>query len=486
MGEKRDSLAEYIGISAPEVPKYLLANNFLTKFFDYDRNTDRELKYEDFGGILVCEEGSKEKEDKIKESFQHFFDCFSGRNILNVSQNRSKKIFYFPIVEQMLRTGSHNLRQVLFAMMDLDDTEYKELQNLLRNFLFQQRSGTNQLLSQMCQAVGNVQLAQANSGLNESFSYLPQKRFKELGRKLLADLKVLLSHSSFMELDFYKRYDYLSTLLTFYVIQFIVYRWNEKSPFILCKGSDKNSSLMSGEIHKACIRNYSDIRDVFPKLQKQYYGEKAKSEQGEEVVLKYQAGKVSVNDTPFFTYINDLFDGRFGETIQSMELVRSCFQIDADHPIQEYSKEEFVYRYFNFVKRKKGSNVVKISSSLPTSGRECGFVFPKSNTRFKYFALSQELLEFFVRLYLAEIDEEYDYLDNFVSHLETKYHIYIVKSNRIDKHLSNYQMKITASEFRKNEEALIENLTESNCVIKLSDSGYVITLPEKRGECKLL
>jgi len=486
MSEKKDSLAEYIGISAPEVPKYLLTNNFLTKFFDYDRNTDREFRYEDFDGILVCEEGSKEKEEKLIESFQHFFDCFSGRNLLNVSQNRSKKIYYFPIVEQMLRTGSHNLRQVLFAMMDLKDTEYKELQDLLRNFLFQQRSGTNQILSQMCQAMGNIQLTQANRGLNESFFNLPQTRFKELGRKLLGDLKVLLGSPSFLELDFYRRYDYLSTLLTFYVVQFIVYRWNENSPFLLCKGSDKSSSLMSGEIHKACIRNYSDIRDVFPKLQNQYYGEKATSAQGEKFVLEYQEGEVSVNGAPFFKYINALFDGRFGDTPQSMELVRSCFQIDADHPRQEYTKEEFVYHYFNFVKRKKGSNVVKISSTLPTSGRECGLVFPKSTSRFKYFALSQELLEFFVRLYLAEIEEEYDYLDNFVSHLETKYHLYIIKSNQIDRYLSKYQMKITASEFRKNEEALIENLRESNCLVKLSDSGYVITLPEKRGEFKLL
>lgn len=486
MRDKRDSLAEYIGISAPEVPKYMLANNFLTKFFDYDRDTVREFQHGDFGDILVCEEGSKEKEEKIWESFQHFFDCFSGRDIFKASQSRSNKTYYFPIVEQMLRTGTHTLRQVLFTMMDLSDEEYMELHNLLRNYLFQQRSGTNQLLSQMCQAVGDIRLTRANRGMNESFSYLPQKRFKELGGKLLADLRVLLSNPSFLELDFYKRYEYLSTLLTFYVIQFIVFRWNEKNPFILCKGSDKSNSLMSGEVHKACIRNYSDIRDVFPKLQKQFYGERAKSEKEEKFVLSCHAGGVMVNGTPFFAFINALFDGRFRETPQSMELVRGCFQVDADHPVQEYSKEEFVYRYFNFVKKKKGSNVVKISSTLPTSGRECGFIFPKSNSRFKYFALSQALLEFFVRLYLAEIGEEYDYLDNFVSHLEKKYHIYIVKSNQIDKYLSNYQMKITASEFRKNEEALIENLAESNCLVKLSDSGYIITLPEKRGEFKLL
>ena len=485
MKEKRDSLAEYIGISSPEVPKYLLTNNFLTKFFDYDKNTDKEIKYEDFVNILVCEEGNKEKEKKIKESFQIFFDCFSGRNILNISQE-SNKIFYFPIVEKMLRPGSHNLRQVLFAMLYLNDEEYGELQGLLRNYLFQQRSGTNQLMSQMCQAVSDVQLVRANRNVNESFSNLPKKVFRDLGRNLLGDLRVLLSHPTFLELDFYKRYDYLSTLLTFYVIQFIIYRWNEKEPFILCKGSDKSSSLMTGEIHRACIRNYSDIREVFPKLQKRYYGEKAKSEKEEFFILKYQAGKVFVNNTPFFEYINALFDGRFREKPESIELVKDCFQINDKQCVRECSKEEFVYRYFNFVKRKKGSNVVKISSTLPTSGRECGFVFPKSNTRFKYFALSQELLELFVRLYLAEINEEYDYLDNFVKHLETKYHIYIVKSNQIDKYLSNYQMKITASEFRKNEEALIENLTESNCMIKLSDSGYVITLPEKRGEFRLL
>lgn len=45
-------------------------------------------------------------------------------------------------------------------------------------------------------------------------------------------------------------------------------------------------------------------------------------------------------------------------------------------------------------------------------------------------------------------------------------------------------MKVPFQEFRQNEQALIDNLDEINCLIRLSDSGYVVTLPEEKGNLR--
>lgn len=56
----------------------------------------------------------------------------------------------------------------------------------------------------------------------------------------------------------------------------------------------------------------------------------------------------------------------------------------------------------------------------------------------------------------------------------------------MDRVLRKLQIKVPFHEFRLNEQVLLENLEEINCLIRLSDSGYVITLPEEKGEFKLL
>ena len=54
-----ETLASYIGVSGPETPKYLLANNFLSEFFQPDQSDKlKRFMYDDFSnaGILTCEE----------------------------------------------------------------------------------------------------------------------------------------------------------------------------------------------------------------------------------------------------------------------------------------------------------------------------------------------------------------------------------------------------------------------------------------------
>lgn len=128
----------------------------------------------------------------------------------------------------------------------------------------------------------------------------------------------------------------------------------------------------------------------------------------------------------------------------------------------------------------------KISSTLPTCGKDIDFIFPKSSSKHKFFALSPSLLEFYVRMYLAKEDRTYAYLDNFLLHLQERYGICIQKTEEMDRILKKMHIKVPFQEFRQNEQALLDTLDEINCLIRLSDSGYVVTLPEEKGEFTLL
>lgn len=108
-------------------------------------------------------------------------------------------------------------------------------------------------------------------------------------------------------------------------------------------------------------------------------------------------------------------------------------------------------------------------------------IFPKSNANQKYFAMSANLTEFYVRLYLAEKGQQYDYLDNFIDHLESRYHIVLIRTQNSEKLLKTIKPKLTAQDFLNNKAAFIDTLNSVNCLVKLSDSGFVVTLPEEKG-----
>ena len=77
-------------------------------------------------------------------------------------------------------------------------------------------------------------------------------------------------------------------------------------------------------------------------------------------------------------------------------------------------------------------------------------------------------------------------MDDFIKHLEDNYGIYIRKCNKTERLVQKYKIRVKQQEFSRNEQAFLETLDQVNCLIRLSDSGYVVTLPEKKGEFKLL
>lgn len=498
-----NKIAAYIGISGPETPKYMLTNNFLTDYFQAGKEgfiydfQKLELK-----GVLHVEDDFNR--EKLEKSFNAFMKRYSGEEAIKEGNKRQKgdKRYYFPLNQEMLTSGSNiNLRRILFALQCMDDKhfDYKDMQSKLAAYIFCDSSGINYILRILLQNQNTVNYR--NRTVKERheiacnfwnmLSKSELSRINRLGKQLNEDLNVLLSHEYFNKLDFYRKYNYLSILLTSYIIHFIVTR-QDANNFILCKGAPSDSRL-NGMMHSACCSNYKTVRSVFPTLLQKYYREVLSKEVKKGKLKIVATGKVVIisdmtfnesakRNMTFNEFAKNVMGSKAKKEKDYSEIVEKFGLIEGK--INRMPIEDFILRYIDITR--SSSTLTKIISTLPTCGKQIGLIFPGSNTRQKYFALSSSLAEFYVRLYLAKKKQKYAYLDNFIEYLQNRYKIVLVKSKVSEAWLQKSKLNITAQEFAKNKAALIDTLNSVNCLIKLSDSGYVITLPEEKGDFKLI
>lgn len=490
-----EGIAAYMGVSAPETPKYLLTNNFLLEYFEPSQNADKVYGFEQFvaDGVLYTEDAANE--ELLKKSFDCFMRRYLGEETIREGNHRLRgsKHYYFPLVQEMLTKSTVTLRHMLFHLQALGKSfDYKEMQKNLANYVFNDNSGINHLLKVLFQSEeGHLRYAfrMSEEETKEFWSMLSSTekgRMEKLGTRLNEDLNVLLTHEYFCKLDFYRRYNYLSILLTSYVIQYIIWR-KGANVCILCKGNSQDERLL-GMFHKACCNNYIEIRSLFPDLLQRYYSKVIKSYVGddkEELRLKTEDGNVWIEDKLSNEFIEEVLAGRKMRNKIEYSQIEKAFNLNEVRE-RMVPINEFVMRYIDMTGTRKGSTLTKISSILPTSGRQIEMIFPNSNARHKYFAMSGSLAEFYVRLYLAGKKQKYDYLDSFIEYLQMRYHIVLVKSAEGDKWLKNFKPKLSARDFAQNKDAFMNTLNNANCLIKLSDSGYVITLPEEKGDLKLI
>jgi hypothetical protein len=477
-------LADYVGFSAPEIPKYLILNNFLSCYFNF-RKADKTISYsfDDFKNIITCEENDKDKLDKLKRSFNKFFSQYTGESMMS----KGKKSIYLPINENMIIIDeSTPLRNLPHRLMK--KSRYSgDLKHDLTNYLYNDSLGTNQILSFLCSTLEKTENTKKRDE-NETDEE-KEKYFRSLAVKMGEDIKIVLTNKNFIYFDYYRKIEYLSTLLAFYALLYIIKRptRGNKSPVIICKGS-ANTNITSNEFHRACLVNYVKVREGFNVLFKDYFTNCLK--EIETIIISNRKGKIIVNNDGtkilFSDFIKNNELGLPYESINTNFKLLKAFSLTNDGDSKGYSRNDFILRYINFLKNSSGSSFSKISSALPTLGREAGLVFPLSSTKYKYFALSEDLAEFFIRLYLSSKESDYDYLDSFVDWLQERYDIYIVKSGKLEKYLKLINAKISVKDFNENEDEFIKSLINVNCLIKMSDNGYVITLPEKKGEFKLL
>ena len=266
--ENKNVLSAYIGIMGPETPKYLLANNFLSEFFQVPQEEKlRKISCEGFikAGILNCEEDDEQKLEQLKDSFDRFFQRFSGLD--TIQTNYENEDFYFPLRPQMLRNSKPNLRHLLYNMLpDVNRKEnFTNLQEKLQEYLYGEATGVNYLLNEMCKKLFEENYQKLPAAKNAEFvARLRKKQYRRVCGNFQEDLYCLLEHTSFKKQDFYKKYDYLATLLNTYVIQFIVKK-NVNSQAkgedgcILCQGSATSHLLSGGAFHRACVQNYAKL-----------------------------------------------------------------------------------------------------------------------------------------------------------------------------------------------------------------------------------
>lgn len=508
--ENKSVLSAYIGIAGPETPKYLLANNFLSEFFQASSEKNMpEMSYQRFKkiGILTSEEDNEQKKEQLERSFNRFLQRFSGAD--TIESHYKNKVFYFPLHPQMLKSTGFNLRHLLYNMLpDIEQEEkFRKLQDMLWEYLYQETTGVNYLLSELYEKLFEGEYRKSPSAKEPEYERLfKTKQYRQVCKNFAEDLNCLLAHRFFKKLDFYKKYDYLATLLNSYVIQFIMKKNTTsrggEGGCVLCQGSATSHLLSGGAFHRACVQDYAKLREVFPKEMKKYYINQMEGETDDEGLIyvwmdkgglfvgrkKEEKGEISESGEPFLQFVNRVFNSRYKDTAtQSLYTsVKRAFQITKENCKYAFDKEKFVTFYMDVSQARKGSILTKISSTLPTCGKDIEFIFPHSRSKHKFFALSPSLLEFYVRLYLARKDQTYAYLDSFLTDLEERYGICTQKSEKMDAILKRLRIKVPFQEFRQNEQALLENLDEINCLVRLSDSGYVITLPEEKGEFRLL
>lgn len=489
-----DRIAAHVGMSAPETPKYLLANHFLLEYFE---QTGKELvpySYTWFEekGVLSTQDNQNKK--KLEEAFNRFLDRYLGDETFHNENKRLKEDhhFYFPLTPDMLKEGKQTLRHVLFELQNLDeDFRFEKTQQDLESFLFTNPSGINDIWNILLQKDNGTHLRkryleQDNSDFWNMLKPAEFKRMRELGKRLNEDLDVLLTHEYFTRLDFYRKYQYLSILLTGYIIQYILVRKGGNA-CILCKGRPLDDRL-NGDIHRACCFSYIRLRELFPDLLKAFYKEALETSVGKEKFLHLSAERDSIwIQGKSFDEIMKEISGRNQQSLKKItynSLLQGFAMADGEQ--KDMKIDEFVLRFTDLIGSKQGSSLQKMSSILSTSGKQIDMVYPKTSVNSKYFAMSEGLAEFYVRLYLARRNLQYDYLDNFLDDLSARYYIIIAKTSNSEKYLKAIKPLLKAQELTKNKLAFLDTLNSGNCLIKLSDSGFVVTLPEEKGGFKLI
>ena len=220
--KRNEGIAAYVGISAPETPRYLLTNNFLADYFE----TSREEEVYDFDtflerGVLYTEDEANR--ELLKASFDLFLKRYLGEEAIR-EENRKlteNKHFYFPLIPEMLTDSTANLRHVLYRLQMLDQKfDYDAMQKKLDHYMFADVSGLNYILKILFQGKEHrtrYKSAEKWETTEEYWSMLDKAergRMLRLGQRLSGDLDTLLTHPYFLQLDFYRRYHYLSMLLT--------------------------------------------------------------------------------------------------------------------------------------------------------------------------------------------------------------------------------------------------------------------------------
>ncbi len=490
---ERSSINSFIGFSAPETPKLLVLNNFLSDFFPYQESNTKKYSFDDFKELIVCEEGDAEKKKQLIDSFNYYFSTFSGENLLS---KKTTKI-YFPLHKNMLVPGDYTLRHLLYQLYingSAYSSDTQEIENKLKDYLYCNSVGTNRILSFLCEHIASSTLRMP--GVTKE-NLRGEQWFIDLAKKFVRDLNTVVTSDNYRLFDYYRKADYLATLLSFYVVLYFIERTNivERhkkgvKTVILCKGS-ANSTVDNKELHRLAVKNFAGIRERIVSLYSKYLKSHLSSESGVEQKVTF----IRKDDGIHYSFpegdissFEDFVEQKMGIRMKNMNRNEKLIKILGleDKESSTLSIESFVMKFTSFLKNRSGSYLIKLMSTLSSTGRDIDFVFPRNRSKHKFFAMSEQMADFFVRLFLSCNDTTFADYDSFVDWLEDEYNICVRKSKKLDGYLGYIHSTISTKAYHQNELDFIDTLTRINALLKISDSGYIIILPEHKGGFNLL
>ena len=499
------SYASFIGVNKAVIPGIRILNDFLVSYFGYaiggslklsnlkDIFNEEKLKEID---DIVCKELD---ENKKRILFKSLFKWIKSYIYYSYGADSNNNKFLIPITKNLLYKdddAKNRSRGILFRLLyGEDDNKSKQEtdKQAIENFLFDiNNNSNNSIYGNIISIIDSIIIKiSEDSSEKQEHSFLPLDGTVHINSTFLnnyrKDFDCFLKSECFNKMDIYRKISNFSLFLNFYETLYLVNKAFEDSiPIILVKGFP-GFTTDSGKFHHAALGCFSDIREKIFRMSENFFEIKLGQHIGSKVRFKLDNKCNLIID-------QDGKEQQFKNSdISKMESLGTKESADVEKHFIEYLQIDIkgrnverkeIARAIVELHKKMSSSVRVVSSMLSGQGKEARMVYPTNNVRQKYFAMSGEITELLLMLFLTQEHSvsEYATLSGFLRWLERQYGIYIAFSDKLIDYLNENSIQVPSTqEFNDNVQAFINTLESINSIYKLSDTSYIVCMPGKLG-----
>lgn len=501
------SYASFIGVNKAVLPGIRILNDFLVNYFGYTLGrSGNKFKISDLNDILdenkfnqisciICKE---QNENKRRILYKSFFEWIKAYIYYSYGSDSNNQKFLLPLTKNLLfkdDKAKDSSKSILFRVLYSDKKNQERVledRDAILEFMFNTKNNDS-IYGNIISTIDNIVAETIKKDIQkESYAeYIPvppeetvdiSEIFKMNFRK---DFDCFLTSKCFFEMDIYRKINLFSLLLNFYQTLYLVNKaFEKKAPIILTKGTP-NFSTDSGKFHLATLGSFSDIREKIFRMSENFFEKRLENHMDSKAIFKVNENNnlmiVEKNDEKIFRESRLAQFDSFGtkDTGKVGEFFIDYLQINLKG--RNVERKE-VARAIVELNKKMSSSVLVVSSMLSGQGKQARIVYPTNNAKQKYFAMSGEITELLLKLFLIQSEEEYDTLSAFLKWLESRYGIYIAFSDKLINYLNENSIQVPSTqEFTDNVQAFISTLESINAIYKLSDTSYIVSIPGKVG-----
>ena len=130
-----NNISYFIGFSAPLSNKYMLVNNFLANYYNHTQERHNQC-FSDFSDIVSFDFGDEVLQDKIKLSFEHYIQAYTG--ISKTAKRSRKQMTILPINRKMLVRYTSRMRNIIYNILnpESDLRKDEEIRDMIDSFLY--------------------------------------------------------------------------------------------------------------------------------------------------------------------------------------------------------------------------------------------------------------------------------------------------------------------------------------------------------------